>query len=88
MKAGRLVSGEFMVEKAVKEGTAKLVIVAEDASDNTKKLFNNICTTNKIKLIEFGNKIGLGTAIGKDLRASIAIIDEGFVKAIEKKLEK
>ena len=39
MKAGKVVSGEFSTEKAVKEGKASLVIVAEDASDNTKKLF-------------------------------------------------
>ena len=31
MKAGRLVSGEFLTEKAVKTGKAALVIVAEDA---------------------------------------------------------
>ena len=36
-RAGALASGEFMTEKVVKAGTAKLVIVATDASDNTKK---------------------------------------------------
>ena len=41
-KAGNLVSGEFSVEKAVKEHKAFLVIVAGDASDNTKKNFRNI----------------------------------------------
>ena len=32
MKAGKVVSGEFAVEKYVKEGKAHLVLVAEDAS--------------------------------------------------------
>ena len=41
-KAGKTVTGEFMSEKAVKEGKACLVIVASDASDNTKKKFNNM----------------------------------------------
>ena len=36
-RAGKVVSGEFSVEKAVKSGKAYLVIVAEDASDNTIK---------------------------------------------------
>ena len=36
-KAGRTVSGEFSTEKAVKSGQAGLVIVSEEASDNTKK---------------------------------------------------
>ena len=31
-KAGQVKSGEFAVEKAVKEGSACLVIVAQDAS--------------------------------------------------------
>ena len=38
MKAGKVVSGEFAVEKYVKEGkSTSLVLVAEDASKNTKK---------------------------------------------------
>lgn len=36
-KAGKVASGEFSTEKEVKSGNACLVIVAEDASDNTKK---------------------------------------------------
>ena len=36
-KSGSVVSGEFSTEKAVKEGRAYLVIVAGDASENTKK---------------------------------------------------
>ena len=34
-KAGKTASGEFATEKEVKTGYAELVIVAEDASDNT-----------------------------------------------------
>ena len=41
-KAGKTKSGEFLTEKAVKEGDAYLVIVAADASDNTRKRFQNM----------------------------------------------
>ena len=41
-KAGCIASGEFAVEKAVKGGLACVVIVAEDASDNTKKKMRNM----------------------------------------------
>mgnify|MGYP003196020549 CR=1 FL=1 len=37
-KAGKTVSGEFSTEKSVKTGKGLLVIVAEDASENTKKI--------------------------------------------------
>ena len=35
-KAGKVASGEFQTETAVKSGTAFLVVIAKDASDNTK----------------------------------------------------
>lgn len=39
MKAGHIVSGKFMTEKAVRDRRAELVMVAADASANTKKSF-------------------------------------------------
>jgi ribosomal protein L7Ae-like RNA K-turn-binding protein len=86
-KAGKIVSGEFSTEKAVKSNGASLVIVAEDASDNTKKMFRNMCTYYKVPLYFFGAKDSLGHAIGKEVRASLAVLDEGFAKAMVKQLE-
>ena len=43
-KAGKTVSGEFSTEKSVKTGKGLLVIVAEDASENTKKKIRNMCS--------------------------------------------
>ena len=36
-KAGKTVSGEFSTERAVKSGKANMVVVSEEASDNTRK---------------------------------------------------
>ena len=83
-KAGKLVSGEFMTEKAVKEGKAKIVIVAEDASDNTKKMFSNMCEFYHVSLYIMSNKETLGRAIGKQFRASVAVLDTGLANAIKK----
>jgi len=85
-RAGKTVSGEFATEKAIKEGKAKLVIVAEDASDNTKKLFRNKCEYYKVPLFIAGNKDELGMVTGNQSRASLAVIDSGFGKAIVNKL--
>ncbi|MDO4556714.1 MAG: ribosomal L7Ae/L30e/S12e/Gadd45 family protein [Lachnospiraceae bacterium] len=85
-KAGRVVSGEFMTEKAVKSGSAFLVIVSEEASDNTKKLFMNMSRFYKVPCYFFGTKEELGNAMGKEMRASLAITDPGFAKSIQKKL--
>ena len=85
-KAGKIESGEFSTEKAVKGGRGRLVIVAEDASDNTKKMFKNMCDYYKVPLVVFGTKEELGHWIGKAYRASICILDEGFAKAVLKKI--
>jgi ribosomal protein L7Ae-like RNA K-turn-binding protein len=86
-RAGKIASGEFQTETAVKSKTAYLVVVAEDASDNTKKLFHDKCSFYKVPVITLGTKEELGHAIGKEFRASIAILDEGFAGAVMKKIE-
>ena len=43
MKAGKVSSGEFATEQAVKSGSAYLVILAETASANTQKKFRDMC---------------------------------------------
>lgn len=85
-KAGKTESGEFCSEKAVKSGKAFLVIVAEDASDNTKKMFTNMCTYYEVPYVIFGTKGELGHAMGKEFRASLAVTDEGFANMIKKQL--
>ena len=57
-KAGKTASGEFSTEKAVKSGKAHLVIVSEEASDNTKKMFTNMCTYYKVPILFFRRQRG------------------------------
>ena len=85
-KDGKVASGEFSTEKEVKSGNACLVIVAEDASDNTKKMFTNMCTYYKVPICYFGGKDELGHAMGKEMRASLAVVEEGLAKAIVKQM--
>lgn len=85
-RAGKVVSGEFSTEKAVKNGRASLVIVSEEASENTKKMFRNMCTYYEVLYYEFGGKEELGHAMGKEMRASLAVLDEGFSRSIVKQL--
>lgn len=87
MKAGKIKSGEFSVEKAVKTGLAYLVIVSESASGNTRKKFSNMCSYYEVPLYILATKEELGAAIGKEYRASLAVLDENFANAIAKALE-
>lgn len=86
-KAGKTASGEFMTEKSVKDGRASLVIVSEEASANTRKMFVNMCTYYKVPIYFFGKKEELGHSMGKEFRASLAIVDAGFSKALVKLLD-
>ena len=86
MKAGKVASGEFATEKAVKSGKAALVIVSKVASENTKKKFQNMCDYYEVPIYFFGEKEELGHAIGKEFRASLAVLDTGLAKAIEKNM--
>lgn len=86
-KAGKVQSGEFSTEKSVKVGKARLVIVSEEASENTKKMFLNMCTHYEVPYYEFGEKEELGHAIGKEMRASLAVSDAGFSSAIVKLMD-
>ena len=86
-KAGQTASGEFMTEREVKTGRAALVIVAGDSSDNTKKKFRDMCEFYKVPIYFYGDKDTLGHAMGKEFRASLAILDEGFAKGIQKQFE-
>lgn len=86
-RAGKTVAGEFSVEKAVKTNKAFLVLVSEEASNNTKKLFLNKCNYYQIPVYIYGSKEELGSSTGNKERASIAITDEGFSRTIVKLLE-
>lgn len=86
-RARKIVSGEFSTEKAVKTRSAFLVLVAEDASDNTKKLFQDKCAYYEVPVRIFGTKAELGAAMGKELRASVAITDLNFATQIMKHID-
>lgn len=86
-KAGKVASGEFSTEKSVKSGKSYLVIVAEDASDNTKKMFSSMCEYYKVPIYFLADKEMLGHYIGKEFRASLSIDDEGFAKSVRKQID-
>ena len=81
-KAGMLVSGEFSCEKALRDGTAKAIIVAADASDNTKKKFVNKAFYYEVPSFLYGEKETLSHAIGKTNRAVAAITDESMAAQV------
>ncbi|MFB9329742.1 L7Ae/L30e/S12e/Gadd45 family ribosomal protein [Paenibacillus aurantiacus] len=86
MRAGKLVTGDETVLKTIRQGKAKLVIVAADASENTKKKYRDKCTSYNAKHIEALDRESIGRAIGKAERVLVAVTDGGFAAGIERSL--
>ena len=83
-KSGKLVSGEESCEKAIRANLARVIIVAENASENTKKKFKNSSQYYKVPIYFFTDKEELGHAIGKEVRAVLTVTDEGLGNQIIK----
>lgn len=85
-RAGKLLSGEGSVESALRRDKVKMLILAEDASANTKKVFNNLAAGAHVPLYVCGTKAELGSAIGKSHRSAVAITDMNFVRGLKQYL--
>ncbi|MBQ1248854.1 MAG: ribosomal L7Ae/L30e/S12e/Gadd45 family protein [Selenomonadales bacterium] len=86
-KAGQLASGDFGAEKAIRAGKAKMILMAEDCADETKKKYRELAEEYEVDCVEAVTKIELGAAIGREFRAVVVILDDGFKKGIQKKLK-
>lgn len=83
-RAGRIASGDFAINRAVQEKKARLLLVARDASGETKKSYRQMALNAGIELFYIGDRELLGHCIGKDFRAAAAVLDAGFANAIAK----
>jgi ribosomal protein L7Ae-like RNA K-turn-binding protein len=82
-RARKLLSGESVVLEAVRKNEAIYVIVAENASENTKKQFLNKCEYYSVPIVIQFSKEEISQAIGKD-RTVCAFIDNGFAASFQK----
>lgn len=85
-RAGKIVTGEDTVEINIKSGNALLVIIAGDASENTKNKFENKCKYYNVSYIIYSTKDELSSCIGKYNRSVYAIIDKNFADKMRMEL--
>ena len=83
-RAGKSCSGEVSAENALKKGKAALVIISEDASDNTVKHFTDMSAYRNVACIRLGTKDELGKFCGKSFRSVAVVTDPGFAGQIRK----
>lgn len=87
-KAGYVAVGETASVISINKKKAKLIILANDASENTFKKFQNLSKSKEIKIFIVFSKSELGSILGKEYVSTITINDENFSKAILNKLVK
>ena len=85
-RARRLAVGTELVTQTVRAGKAHTVIVAHDASDNTKKRIFNCCQYYECECLEAPiSSSGLANAVGKTgLITTVAVTDAQMTKGIRK----
>ena len=86
-RAGKVESGEFSAEKAVKTYQSRLVILAGDASENTRKKFTDKASYRKIPVRIYADKERLGKATGTGERSVMSVNDEKFAESLVKLLD-
>ena len=82
-RAGKVITGTELCEKAVKSGKAKLVILAQEASASTIKNFENL----GVDIVFVESRELLGKYTGKEIRTVAVVTDEGFARTIKKESE-
>ncbi|HAS56250.1 MAG TPA: 50S ribosomal protein L7ae [Firmicutes bacterium] len=82
-KGGKLIFGQsiFFSRKI------KLLLLAKDASKNSKEKAINFAKNSSIDLIELSSKEILGQAIGYEEISLVGIIDSRAAKAMKNKIE-
>ncbi len=83
-KAGKLTFGTESVRSAIIKKQAKLVIIAEDAADRTKRNFTMLCEKENIPIRITKKVEEMSQAIGQVNKAVISINDKNFSEGLIK----
>ncbi|OOB78913.1 MAG: hypothetical protein BEN19_08415 [Epulopiscium sp. Nuni2H_MBin003] len=77
-KGRNLISGEYAVKQSVIDNKTYLVIISNEASDNTKKLFKDKCSYRGIPYKIWGTSEDLGKCMGKEYRVVVGVTEKNL----------
>ena len=86
-RAGKLSFGTESSIETIEKKKAKLVIVATDSSDRTKKNFKELCEKYNIPIRIIGTIDDLSKSIGQINKAVFVIKEENFAKELIKRID-
>lgn len=83
-RAGKIAFGTESVIETIQNKKAKIVLVAEDAADRTKRNIKRVSEENHINVRIYGTIETLSKSIGKENKAVICVKDINFANEILK----
>ena len=86
-RAGKISFGTESSIETIEKKKAKLVILAEDSSDRTKKNFKELCKSMQVEVRIVGTIELLSQSIGQVNKAVLVVKDENFAKEILKRID-
>ena len=85
-RAGKISFGTESAKETIEKKKAKLVIIAENSSDRTKKNFKELSERLNVPFRIVGTIEDLSRSIGQVNKAVLVIKDENFAKEILKRI--
>ena len=85
-RAGALASGTASTRRAIKEGRARLVLFAQDASETQRDKVMKLLRHRKTPRATVGTRQALGSAVGSAPVSAVAVTDGEFAKELVARL--
>jgi predicted RNA-binding protein YlxR (DUF448 family) len=83
-KAGVLIAGGNNLEAAMKHEPVRLVLITEDASDNTVDRFTSKAAARNIPVLRALTKSELGESLGRDIQAVLGVTMDAFAEKMQR----
>lgn len=83
-RARKLTHGMDATLQAIQRRRAHGVVLARDASENSKNKVRNAALAQNVAVVTFGDKVTFGRLLGRQPVGIIGILDAGFADTIHR----
>lgn len=85
-KAGKLALGFTAATLALKKGLVFLVLMASDASPNTRNKMERLCQKYRVDIYYLVDQVELGRALGKSTQTVVGVASKEMASALKKQI--
>jgi len=81
-RAGKVAMGDRAVQQAIRRGRARLIILAVDAAERTRRRYIRLASLKQLPIAPVASKAALGAVLGSTPKAVCAVCDDNFAQGI------